>query len=297
MTEIQSQSHSSVEKTPLPFQIAVVGLGIVGVHQITREVEEVLRRSRSIFVVDSGYGIMDYLRSLCPAVFDIATLYEKGKNRLPTYQKMAAEVVSAAIADPPVCFATYGHPRVYCYPTTLIKRAGKLLDLDVEVFPGISSLDTMILDLDFDFATDGLQMYEATDILVRKRPLQNDVALLLWQCTTLCDPTYPDGPIRESQIRPLQDYLLRFYPPDHIVALVMSKTFPLLKSTVRRIPLGQLAREMAISPLSGTLFVPPVAARPIKNRKLLTSMYFQELRPPSGAASSEPSAQPAEPQE
>src|ERR1017187_1529215 len=279
MTEAHHKRDSSPAKTSLPYEIAIVGLGIVGAHQITREVEEVLRRSRSVFVVDSGYGIVDYLKGLCPAVTDLATLYERGKNRMPTYRKMAAEVVSAAIAAPPVCFATYGHPRVYCYPTTLIKRAAAMLELRVEVFPGISSLDTMMLDLDFDVATDGLQMYEATDVLVRKRPIQNDVALLLWQCTTFCDPTYPNKPLSAEQVQPLQDYLLRFYPAEHSVALVMSKTYPLLRPVVRRVPLSQLAVEMAKSPLSGTLYVPPLAPRPIKDQKLLQSMYSLPPRP------------------
>jgi hypothetical protein len=34
---------SEVEKG-LPFDIAIVGLGIVGIHQVTREVEETIRR-------------------------------------------------------------------------------------------------------------------------------------------------------------------------------------------------------------------------------------------------------------
>jgi hypothetical protein len=35
----------------LPFDVAIVGLGIVGVHQITREVEETVRRCRCTFLV------------------------------------------------------------------------------------------------------------------------------------------------------------------------------------------------------------------------------------------------------
>ena len=46
---------------------------------------------------------------------------------------------------------------------------------------GVSSLDTMFIDLDLDPAYDGLQMYEATDLLVKQRPLQPDVPCLLWQ--------------------------------------------------------------------------------------------------------------------
>ena len=106
-----------------------------------------IRRCKRTFVIDSGYGIPEYLATLCPEVTELGTFYEPGKDRLPTYRRMAAEVVSAAVADAPVCLATYGHPWVYCYPTTLITRAAPLLDLHVEVFPGISAFDTLLVDL------------------------------------------------------------------------------------------------------------------------------------------------------
>jgi len=259
-------------KNVWPFDIAVVGLGIVGTHQITREVEEVIRCCKRTFVIDSGYGITDYLKTVCPSVMSLASLYERGKSRLPTYRKMAAEVVSAALSEKPVCLAAYGHPWVYCYPTTLIKRAAPLLNLHVEVFAGISAFDTLLVDLDTDVAFDGVQMYEATDILLRRRPIQNDVNCIIWQATIVGDPTYPDKPLEVQQFKPLQDYLLKCYPTNHQVTLVISKTFPLLKSIVKRFPLSQLAVELHVAPPVGTIFIPPVRSRPIHDRELLEKM-------------------------
>src|SRR5258708_9806433 len=180
----------SETERPLPFDIAIVGLGIVGVHQLTREAEETIRRCRHTFVIDSGFGVVSYLESICGRVTSLIPFYEKGKERLPTYRRMAAEVINAGIAGSPVCFATYGHPLVYCYPAVLIQRAAKLLDLRVETFPGISSLDTLFVDLGIDVATDGLRMYETTDLLLRRRPLQNDVPCILWQVNAIARPTY-----------------------------------------------------------------------------------------------------------
>ena len=209
----------------LPFDIAIVGLGIVGVHQITREVEETIRRCRHTFVVDSGFGIVSYLKGICAEVTSLLPLYESGKSRLPTYRRMAAEVIDGAIASPPVCFATYGHPLVYCYPAVLIQRAAKLLNLRVETLPGISALDTLLLDLDIDIAADGLQMYEATDLILRRRPIQTDVPCALWQVNILADPVHRTDRRSAEQFLPLQNYLLEFYPPEHPITLVVSKTF------------------------------------------------------------------------
>jgi precorrin-3B methylase len=259
-----------------PFDIGIVGTGIVGTHQLTREAEEVIRRCRRTFVIDSGYGIPDYLRTLCPEVTELGALYEPGQDRLPTYRRMAAEVVSAAVDAPPVCLATYGHPWVYCYPTTLITRAAPLLELHVEVFPGVSSFDTLLVDLGTDIAANGIQMYEATDVLLRRRPLQSDVACIIWQPTVVGDPTYRPEPHPAEQFEGLQDYLLRFYPPQHEVAIVTTKTHPLTRSIVQRLQLGDLAVELERAPPVGTLYIPPLSERPVEDAELLEVMLMAE---------------------
>jgi uncharacterized protein YabN with tetrapyrrole methylase and pyrophosphatase domain len=266
----------STGATVWPFDIGIVGTGIVGTHQLTREAEQVIRHCRRTFVIDAGYGVADYIATLCPEVEPLGGLYEPGKDRLATYHRMAAKVVSAAVDRPPVCLATYGHPWVYCYPTTLITRAAPLLDLHVEVFPGISAFDTMLVDLGIDIASAGVQMYEATDMLLRRRPIQSDVACIIWQPTIVGDPTYPDQPATVEQFKPLQEYLLRSYPGDHEVSLVTTKTFPLLRSVVSPLRLCDLAEELVRAPKVGTLYIPAVAERPIVDTELLVRMVATE---------------------
>lgn len=261
-------SKTARMENSLPFDIAIVGLGIVGVHQVTREVEETIRRCLHTFVVDSGFGVVSYLESLCAQVTSFVPLYENGKSRLPTYRQMAAEVVDAAITGSPVCFATYGHPLVYCYPTVLIQRAAKLLNLRVETFPGISALDTLLVDLGIDVSADGLQMFEATDLLLRRRPIQNDVPCVLWQTNIVAEPTHQTDRRSAEHFFHLQSYLLEFYPREHAVKLVISKTFPLLRSVVETYQMGTLAADLERGPQAGTLYIPPVRRRGIEDQQL-----------------------------
>jgi uncharacterized protein YabN with tetrapyrrole methylase and pyrophosphatase domain len=268
--------------TPVwPFDIGIVGIGIVGTHQLTREAEAVIRRCNRTFVIADGYGIADYIATLCPQVTDLGSLYEPGRNRGPTYYKMAAEVVSAAASNPPVCLATYGHPWVYCSPTTLINQAAPLLGLRVEVFPGISAFDTLLIDLGIDIAANGIQMYEATDLLIRRRPIQNDVACLIWQPTVTGDPTCPSKPYPAEQFDPLQEYLLRFYPDDHEASLVTTKTHPLMRSVVKRLRLDELAAMLAGDPDVGTLYIPALHQRPIEDTALMEFMVTAGMDAPS----------------
>ena len=259
-------------QTVWPFDIGIIGAGIVGSHQMTREAEEVVRRSNHTFVIASGYGLPEYFKTICPKVTDLGYLYEPGMNRLSTYQRMAAEVVSAALAERPVCLAVYGHPWVYCHPTALISRAAPLVGLHVEVFAGVSAFDTLLVDLGTDIAEHGIQMYEATDVLLRRRPLQTDVTTVLWQPTVVGDPTYPSGPYSREQFLSLQEYLLTFYPATHQVKLVTSKTHPLARSSVSTFELGGLAEQLAGAPSMGTLYIPPAIDRPVEDHALLDFM-------------------------
>jgi precorrin-3B methylase len=262
-----------------PFDVGIVGTGIVGAHQLTRESEEVIRRSHRTFVIDSGYGVAEYLETLCPEVTRLGSLYEPGRDRLLTYRRMAAEVLAAAAVAPPVCLAVYGHPWVYCYPTTLITTAATLLNLRVSVFPGVSAFDTLLVDLGIDIGPNGVQMYEATDLLLRRRPIQSDVMCVIWQPTVVGDPTYPRQPHTIEQFRPLQEYLERIYPVEHEVTLVTTRTHPLTRSTIRRFKLSDLAAELVQAPPVATLYIAPLLERAIEDTALLEVMLTAGVEP------------------
>jgi uncharacterized protein YabN with tetrapyrrole methylase and pyrophosphatase domain len=270
-----------------PFDVAAVGLGIAGRRQMTREAEEVLRRCTEILVIDSGYGGEAHLRDLCPNVTTLLPQYEVGADRLPTYRKMAAAVVAAALDHPPVGFASYGHPLVLCYPTTLVQRAASLLDLRLLIVPGVSSLDTLLVDLNLDFSADGLQMFEATDLVLRRRPLQTDVPCVLWQTTSFGDATYRRETVPARSLLALQQYLLQFYPPEHSVQVVLSATHPALQSIIETHPMSDLAEGLASGCQSGTLFIPAVGRRPIADRRLAEALGVPIDQP------TDPDARPA----
>ncbi len=255
-------------RAPLPCDIAIVGIGIVGVHQLTHEAEAIIRRCRQTFFTDTGLGVGDYLATLCPVVTDLAEPTEV-RPRIDRYRRVASRVVDAALTGGPVCLAVDGHPTMYSYPTALIRRAAAVLDLTVLVRPGISFLDTLLADLGVDPGFDGLQLYEATDLLVRRRPLQPDVPCVVAQAGMVLDPyDHPtERPI--GSLAQLQAYLLEFYPVDHPVTMVTSPPHPLLPAGRQTVRLGSLAAALAAGAhLLGTLFIPPVTRRPIADERL-----------------------------
>lgn len=244
--------------------ITIAGLGMVAVNQVTPEVTAVLRRSREILYLDHGFGVRPFLEDLCPAVTDLYPIgYRTDEPRIKAYDRMSATVLDAALDHAPVTFAIYGHPKVYVYPTAQIKAAAVHLDLTVDVLPGISSLDTMLIDLDLDPGLDGLLMYEATDLLLRRRPLLPDVPCLLWQVGAVESSLYSQDANRPERFARLQRYLLDYYPPDHRVKIVHSAGHRLLRSSVRELALSELPRVLAEASPVATLYLPCVQVRGI----------------------------------
>jgi uncharacterized protein YabN with tetrapyrrole methylase and pyrophosphatase domain len=258
-------------RTELPCDIAIVGLGISGVHQLTPEAKETISRCRHAFVAGSGDGVAEYLETLCPDVVDVAAA-GTDEHRIITYRRAASQVVVAALSDAPVCFATYGHPTMLCYPTTLIQRAAVVLDLKVQIVAGVSFLDTLLSDLGIDPGFDGLQLYEATDLLIRRRPLQNDVACVITQAPTVADPYNRPGARDLTHLTLLQDHILQFYPADHEVILVTSKPHPLLDPLIQPVALGSLAAALMPAIQIGTLYIPPLRHREIVEEALAERM-------------------------
>lgn len=274
--------------TTAAYDIALVGLGVKGVHQFTREAEDALRRSTHVFMTDMAPGVADQVRAMGMEVTNLYTKYVRGVHRIEIYREMASTVVSAALEQAPVTFATYGHPKLYCYPSALIERAARLLDLRVTVLPGISSLDTMMVDLDLDPAIDGLQVYEATDLIIRDRPVQPDVTCVILQAAIALEPYNNPGQPSSDGLQLLQRQLLKFYPASHQAVLLMSATHPLLEPLRVGFALGELAAAVAAASNVATLIIPPTQPRPVADQRLAERMRLPTAAEPSSRRQGRP---------
>jgi uncharacterized protein YabN with tetrapyrrole methylase and pyrophosphatase domain len=260
-----------------PPDIYIVGLGINGIEHVTRQTEAACRRSNEILAVPTNPAVLTYLGTLCPKVTDLHPVsYREDERRMNAYDTMSAMTLAAALEHPPVAFATYGHPYIYVCPTRLILDAAPLLGLTVEVQPGVSSLDTMFIDLNVDPAVDGLQMYEATDLLVRQRPLQPDVPCLLWQVGSVESALYSTAESQPERFYRIRDYLLRFYPAEHEVTAVFSAHHPLLEPSTVTFALGEMESHSEDLHQGLTLYLPPVSYREVADLDLLLKIESQE---------------------
>ncbi len=253
--------------------VHIVGLGVASIHQITREAEQAIGASNEVFYLDTGVATRRFLEERCERVTALhETSYQERGHRLDAYHHMAATVIDAAMSHAPVTFAVHGHPLVAVYAPFLIMDMAKLLDITVSVSPGVSAFDSIVAELGIDPSIEGLQMYEATDLLLRQRPLQPDVPALIWQIGNLETRLHTMRKSRPERFARFVEFLSRFYPKNHPVIAVYTSPHPLMPAQVLRFPLSELPRHAEEIHAGFSLFLPAASTRAISDTELLSRL-------------------------
>ena len=244
--------------------IFVVGLGITaGVH-LTDETREALGRVHEVLFVDNGAGTREVLARYCPRVRSLfAESYVEADSRLTAYHRMAISVVGTAMDHAPIAFAMQGHPLVGAYAPVLIHDLAATLGLRTVVLPGLCHLDALFAELLFDPFAQGLQAYEATDLLLRRRPLRPDVPALLFQVGNVETRLYTERVSRPDRMHRLLAHLEHFYPPEHRVQALYASPHPSMPTTCYTFVLSRLPEYAPVLHPGFTLFIPAVGERPI----------------------------------
>lgn len=249
--------------------ISIVGLGVCNVDHITRQVERAVGRAREVLYVDTGPATRAWLAGRCSALTDLyAESYRVGGVRADAYRHMAVRTVEAALDHAPVCFAMFGHPTVGAQAPSLIASMARELSLTVEVLPGVSAMAALFADLLLDPCARGLQMYEATDLLLRARPLQPDVPALIWQVGNLETRLHTDRASRPERFDRFVRHLRATYPADHEITLYFASPHPMMRAQVPRVRLADLRAHAHRLHHGVTLYIPPVGIRPIADPHL-----------------------------
>lgn len=260
-----------------PVDIYVVGHGME-IGDLSRKAEDALKKSKKIFYVAGAYGLEESLKKIAPnaQIQSLLPKYKEGQPRKKTYDDMASTVLNAALTNSPVSFLTDGHPLYFVLPTRQALKGAEMLGLNVKIIPGVSSLDTMLCDLRLDPGTQGLQVYEATDVLLRQRVLQPDVPCFLLQVGAIESVLFSTAPSKPERFEQIRDHLLQFYPEDHEIKIVLSSNFPLLDSKVISFTLGKMCEAYKDLNPGVTLYIPPVTSKRIQNNDLLEQLNRKE---------------------
>lgn len=260
-----SASGSPNQSAAMPFDILIIGAGIRGSWQLTREAERALASANAIFCSVYNAGMSDYIRSIngtAPIAFEEDNEYRPGMYRPHMYQRMADRVVSAARDHSGVVVLHPGSALVVDLVTQGVLDAARDAGLTVNVMPGISAVEAVLAAVDYD-VSDGLQIALAQKLVLRRLVLDPGQGAIILQPAYYDTHYFAGTPrSRETRFELLQQALARTWNVDAPAALV---TAPMEIGEVARVfwlRIGRLQHfHDLLSPLH-TLFIPPVQLAP-----------------------------------
>lgn len=233
--------------------LTIVGTGIMFGGHITRETSRHIETADKVFygVADAvSWSILTKLNSSAESL----PPYLKGRPRQETYQLWVDQILESVRGGLRVCVVFYGHPGVFVYPSHEAIRQARREGFEARMLPGISAEDCLFADLGIEPSKNGIQSYEATDFLLRRRTVDPTSGLLLWQIAIAGHLDYPDEPDREG-LRLLAELLETWYGRDHDVLVYEAAQYAMLEPFIHCTTIGLLP-DTPISNLS-TLYVPP----------------------------------------
>lgn len=231
----------------------LVGTGIYGLSQVTIETRDIIKRCRRVLDLTHQQKLMKKLNA---SAVDLDPLYWTGEQREIVYARLVEMVLKEVSAGPGVALVTYGHPLFFDDVNMELLQRSRRLGYDCVVLPAVSCLDTLSIDLEIDYG-DGLQLYEATDLVENRHRLNPRIHTLILQIGEFgYDVTGDSISHYTGRFKPLEKYLGKFYPDDHRIVIAFSddgEAQELLKSRLHKLD----THRRRIFP-GTTLYLPPL---------------------------------------
>jgi len=252
--------------------IYLLGRGIVdGVSQMTLEAMDALRASRLVFDLS---GDAKAIRKLHHNVIDLFDDYWTGELCDDVYKRLEETIVAEVRNNGPgVSIVVDGHPMVFDDVNWNLLRNSKRRRLNVVALPGISCLDTMMIDVGADLG-DGAQIVHVNQLVLYGISLDPHLQTYVLQIGKFGTDFFSRETKRNlpGRFTPLAAYLTRFYPADHVAILIVSLG---AQSIRRRVRLGELDSARAFLHRhqdDGLTMYIPAYPRPIANERFASAI-------------------------
>jgi uncharacterized protein YabN with tetrapyrrole methylase and pyrophosphatase domain len=172
------------------------------------------------------------------------------------YQAIVKHILERAGSLGKIGYLTQGNPIVFDSVTAGLIQSGRSGMVEVKVYPAISCIDTLLIDVLYDPAS-GLQIHEATGFVRNRTLIDRRAALVLLQPSVFGSHMPRLDTKSAPDLRELEEALRAYYPADHPVKFARSATATLSLQIVE-CQISEIHSLDADATLGSTLFVPPL---------------------------------------
>lgn len=243
--------------------LTAVGIGIRSPAQATFEAASRIEHADKVFSLVTDPLAQYWIVNLNRNTESLGAHYAVGKDRRQTYREMVERITAAVRDGLRVCAVSYGHPGIAAFPFHESMRILAKEGYAVEMLAGVSTEDTLFAELGVDPTVGGCMSYEATDFLLRQRPIDTACNVVLWQIGVIGERGYKEerDVWNRNGLRILVERLEQWYGADHEVVIYETSPIVACEPVIDRVALRDLAGARVGA--MATLFIPPLRAAPL----------------------------------
>jgi uncharacterized protein YabN with tetrapyrrole methylase and pyrophosphatase domain len=250
----------------------VIGLGVSFPEHLTKQAIDAMASCSKLYSI-----VQEPLLPWLPAekmgkveVINLLDSYVDGTLRIENYNR-AADLVLEASSDENVGYVTYGNPMAYDTVAQLIVKKAAEQGRKARVIPGISSLDSILCDMQVDIAP-AIQVFEASWMMAFQIVPRVDTHVILMQMGSFGSYRSHYGKrLSGGALTGLVEHLLTAYPKEHRVSLVRSTASGQHPEKISTYTLERLS-DATVEELSGASLYIPAVRQPIPNPAMLKEL-------------------------
>ncbi|XP_060068691.1 uncharacterized protein LOC132548816 [Ylistrum balloti] len=254
--EVSSQDRTSSSKIG---SLTIIGSGIKSVSHFTLESLSELKSANDVFFCVADPVTERFIKRLRPDALDLYVLYDDDKKRIVTYVQMAEFGLHQARKGRHVCMVFYGHGGVFVLPSQRALHIAKKEGIPTKMLAAVSTETCLFADLAVDPSIPGLQTLEATDFLIRNRPINTDFHVVIWQVGCVGDIGFRRKGYHNDHFNILIEKLQEIYGKDYEIIHYIPAHYPIASSKVRNVALCYLLNPEEMKQVTGvsTFYIPP----------------------------------------
>lgn len=240
-------------------RITIVGTGMVAPRDLTLGGVDEIRAADVVVYSAPWPGVKSWLSGIgAKRIRDISDLYKENGVDADNYQAILEELITLSSQFLSVVYLVPGNPTLGVTTTSQLLALARSRKIGVSVMPGVSSLDTISVDLEVDYLERGTVAIDSNRLILYRIKLDPTLGLVIYHPasvgTSRVDFAYP---WRSNRIELLERYLLETYPPSHPFFIILSASVLGAEPEVISGELDQLSSNVELIKYGSSLYIPP----------------------------------------
>lgn len=236
--------------------LVIAGLGIKFLSHLTKETEKIICDSDKVLYLANDLLFPDWIAQTNKNSESLEPIYFSENNRHNAYLAIKDKILYELTQYKNVCFLIYGNPSFLVQVSNYVFNEAKKNGFPVHILPAISSLDCLLADLNINPGDGGMQLMEATELIVYRKFIDITAHVVIFQPSIIGQ----SGHSREEKeisrgLSILIQYLSDFYAQDTAIICYEASQYPKIASKIISTPLKQLMNTRISSRTS--LYIPP----------------------------------------